>query len=73
MALLDVFYIPTPVSLAVVATIITVSITASLIATRGQGRHEVEATPAGAFRIATDEELAEAEPVFGRARELTRT
>lgn len=73
MALLDVFYIPTPVSLAVVATIITVSITASLIATRGQGRHEVEATPAGSFRVATDEELAEAEPVFRRSRELTRT
>lgn len=73
MALLDVLYIPTPVSLAVVATIITVSITASLIATRGQGRHEVEATPAGAFRVATDEELAAAEPVFGRSRELTRT
>ena len=73
MALLDVLYIPTPVSLAVVAAIITVSIVASLIATRGEGRHEVEAAPAGAFRVASEVELASAEPVFRRSRPLTRT
>ncbi|AQP52041.1 TerC family protein [Tessaracoccus flavescens] len=66
MLLLDVLYIPTTISLAVVASIITVSIVASLRATRGQGRREVQAESAGAFRIATDEELAAVEPVFGR-------
>ncbi|MBD7956855.1 TerC family protein [Microbacterium sp. Sa4CUA7] len=66
MMLLDVFYIPTTVSLAVVATIITVSIVWSLRATRGQGRREVVTEAAGAFRIATDEELADAETLFPR-------
>ncbi|WP_405218614.1 TerC family protein [Agrococcus sp. Ld7] len=66
MALLDVFYIPTTVSLAVVALIITVSIGASLIATRGQGRRPVEATAAGSFRVATEEEIAELESVGRR-------
>ena len=66
MLLLDVLYIPTTISLAVVATIITVSIVASLRATRGQGRREVQTEAAGAFRLASDEELAAAEPVFRR-------
>ena len=66
MLLLDVFYIPTTISLAVVVVIITVSIVASLRATRGQGRREVYTEAAGAFRIATDEELAAIEPVFLR-------
>ncbi|KGJ74473.1 integral membrane protein TerC [Cryobacterium roopkundense] len=66
MLLLDVFYIPTTISLAVVVTIITVSITTSLRATRGQGRREVQTEAAGAFRIATVEELAAVEPVFRR-------
>jgi tellurite resistance protein TerC len=66
MLLLDVFYIPTTISLAVVVTIITVSIVASLRATRGQGRREVHTEAAGAFRIATDEELAAVEPIFHR-------
>ncbi|GAA0492819.1 TerC family protein [Microbacterium aurantiacum] len=66
MLLLDVLYIPTTVSLAVVATIITVSIVVSLRATRGQGRRAIETEAAGAFRIATPEEEAEAEPVFRR-------
>ncbi len=68
MLLLDVLYIPTPVSLAVVATIIAVSIVASLRATRGQGRRTVEADPAGAFRVASDEEVAALEPVLRRRR-----
>ena len=66
MALLDVVKIPTLVSLAVVAVIIAVAITASLIATRGQGRREIEVESAGAFRLATEEEMAELEPVWRR-------
>lgn len=70
MLLLDVFYIPTTVSLAVVVTIITVSIVASLRATRGQGRRAVQADAAGAFRVATDDELAAVEPVFRSRRRV---
>ncbi|TFC94663.1 MULTISPECIES: TerC family protein [Cryobacterium] len=67
MLLLDVFYIPTTVSLGVIALIIAVSVVLSLRATRGQGRREVEAAPAGSFREATAEELAEMEPVWRRS------
>ena len=61
----DLFYIPTTISLAVVATIITVSVLASLRATRGQGRQvaQVGGTP---FRVASSEEIAELQPVWGR-------
>ncbi|TFD62002.1 tellurium resistance protein TerC [Cryobacterium sp. Hh7] len=67
MLLLDVLYIPTTMSLAVVVTIITVSIVASLRVTRGQGRREVHTEAVGVFRSATDEELAAVEPVFRRS------
>ncbi|MCR8670531.1 TerC family protein [Agrococcus sp. HG114] len=67
MALLDVLYIPTLVSLAVVAAIIATSIGLSLLATRGQGRRAVTAAPAGAFRVASDEEIAELEPLLRRS------
>ncbi|WP_169582081.1 MULTISPECIES: TerC family protein [Microbacterium] len=71
MLLLDVLYIPTTVSLTVVATIITISIVASLRATRGQGRREVQTESAGAFRIATPEEIAAAEPLLRRRARTT--
>ncbi|MDJ0348956.1 TerC family protein [Cryobacterium sp. PH29-G1] len=70
MLLLDVFYIPTTISLAVVAAIITVSIVTSLRSTRGQGRREVQTEAAWAFRIATHEELAAVESVFRRRRRV---
>lgn len=73
MALLDVLYIPTLVSLTVVALTIGVSIAASLFATRGQARTAVVADPAGSFRIATAAELAEAEPLVRRRRALERS
>lgn len=66
MLLLDVYKIPTSVSLAVVALIITVSIVASLRATRGQSRHEIVVENAPPFRIASEEEMAAAEPLFGK-------
>ncbi|WP_404313249.1 TerC family protein [Agrococcus terreus] len=68
MALLDVLYIPTLVSLGVVATVIAVSIGASLVRTRGQGRREVVAQPAGAYRTASAEELAQLEPLVRRRK-----
>ncbi|GAA3512962.1 TerC family protein [Georgenia daeguensis] len=60
---IDLFYIPTSISLAVVAVIITTSIVASLRATRGQGRREPPA-PASPFRVATEEELAASAPAW---------
>lgn len=58
---IDLYYIPTWISLLVIATILTVAITASLRATRGQGRRPVEAV--SPFRLATEAEIAALEPV----------
>ena len=69
----DVYYIPTPVSLAVIATILTVSIVTSLRATRGQGRHAVTVPTTAPFRIASDEELELVEPLWRRPRTARRT
>jgi tellurite resistance protein TerC len=69
MLLLDVLYIPTTISLAVVACIIGVSIIASVRATRGQGRHQVVAESAGPFSSATADEIAALEPVFAVAKD----
>ncbi len=63
---IDVYYIPTTVSLAVITTILAVSVWASLRATRGQGRRAVQAPAAPPFRVATEEEVAEVEPLWRR-------
>lgn len=65
---IDVFYIPTTVSLAVVSTIITVSIIASLRATRGQGRQGLPAPSDPPFRVATEAEDAAIQPVWRSPR-----
>ncbi|HST72883.1 TerC family protein [Kocuria sp. U4B] len=65
---IDVFYIPTSISLAVVATIITVSILASLAATRGAGRRALPTPADPPFRVATAAEDAALEPVWPRRR-----
>ncbi|WP_409331627.1 TerC family protein [Trujillonella humicola] len=62
----DLFYIPTPVSLAVIATILGVSVALSLRATRGQGRRAIQSPTAPPFRTATDDELAALEPLWRR-------
>ena len=62
----DLFYVPTSVSLAVISLIISVSIAASLRATRGQGRRAVEASSAPPFRTATEDELAALQPLWSR-------
>jgi tellurite resistance protein TerC len=51
---IDVVYIPTAISLAVVATIIAVSIGLSLRATRGQGRRPAD-EPVGPFAVRDEE------------------
>ncbi len=62
----DLFYVPTAVSLAVISLIIGISIAASLRATRGQGRRAVQAPAAPPFRIASEDELATLQPVWSR-------
>ena len=64
----DLFYVPTTVSLAVIATVLTVAVVASLRATRGQGRRALAAPEDVPFRTATEQELAELEPVWRRSR-----
>jgi tellurite resistance protein TerC len=62
----DLLYVPTTVSLAVITTILGVSIVASLRATRGQGRRAIESPVAPPFRVASDEETAALGPVWRR-------
>ena len=68
----DLFYIPTTVSLAVIATILTVSIVTSLRATRGQGRRSLEPPADPPFRTASDEELVLVEPLWRRPNRSSR-
>ncbi|WP_299951136.1 TerC family protein [uncultured Modestobacter sp.] len=68
----DLFYVPTTVSLAVIATIIGVSVAASLRATRGQGRVPVATGAAAPFRVASAEETAALEPTWRRPAAGTR-
>lgn len=64
----DLFYVPTTISLAVIVTILTVAVVASLRATRGQGRHGPPAPPVPPFRVADDVETAEYTSVWRRRR-----
>ncbi|MEH6380921.1 MAG: tellurium resistance protein TerC, partial [Dietzia cercidiphylli] len=64
---IDVFYIPTAISLAVIATILAVSVVASLRATRGQEAQGLPTPAEPPFRVATAEEDAALEPLW-RAR-----
>ena len=66
---IDVYYIPTPISLAVITTILATSILASLIATRGQGPQDPPAPAVPPFRNATAEELNVLQPLWpGKGR-----
>lgn len=63
---IDVFYIPTPISLAVVTLILGVSVIASLIATRGQARRVAPAPENPPFRTATPDEIAATTSIWKR-------
>ncbi|ADG73003.1 Integral membrane protein TerC [Cellulomonas flavigena DSM 20109] len=63
---IDVLYIPTTLSLAVVVTILAVSVAASLHATRGQGRRAVTAPTDPPFRVADEAETRALEPLLRR-------
>ena len=64
---IDVYYIPTPVSLAVITAILGVSIGASLIATRRTGPQDPPVPAEPPFRNATPEELDALEPLWIRS------
>ena len=66
MALHDVVKVPTTLSLSVIIGILAISVIASLIATRGQGRRDVSAPRAAIFRDATEEEMSEAGSLWRR-------
>ncbi|MBG6224763.1 tellurite resistance protein TerC [Arthrobacter sp. CAN_A2] len=68
---IDLYYIPTPVSLAIITTILAVAVVASLIRTRGQQRHEPPGPAVAPFRTAGQEEIAALEPLWGRRRGAT--
>ena len=62
----DVVYIPTVISLTVIATLIGGSVAASLYATRNGSRRAMSVPAEPPFRPATDEETAELEPTWRR-------
>ncbi|SNR71456.1 TerC family protein [Blastococcus mobilis] len=64
----DIFYVPTTVSLAVITVLIGGSIALSLRATRGQGRSALQPPADPPFRVATAEEEADLEPVRSSRR-----
>ena len=68
----DLYYVPTTLSLAVIATIIGTSVLLSLRATRGQGRRALQAPAAPPFRRATEAETAELEPIWPSSRRRDR-
>ncbi|HSO90324.1 MAG TPA: TerC family protein [Arthrobacter sp.] len=70
---IDIYYIPTPLSLAVIATILGVSIGVSLWATRGQGRKEPVGPAHSPFGTASAEEIADLEPLWRKRPDRTAT
>jgi tellurite resistance protein TerC len=68
---IDIFYIPTPISLAVIAAILSVSVAASLWATRGRGRQALPAPVRPPFGRASEEEMAALEPLWRRRSRST--
>lgn len=63
---IDIYYIPTAVSLAVIAAILSVSVAASLWATRGQERRPLPARDRAPFGTASPEDLEALEPLWRR-------
>lgn len=63
---IDLYYIPTPVSLAVVTAIIAASVVASLVATKGQPRPAPLAPTTAPFRRASEHEIARLQPLLQR-------
>lgn len=68
MALHDIYKVPTTLSLAVIILVIAISIIASLMKSKGEGRHEVEVENKRFFESATEQEIAQLEPLMKRRR-----
>ena len=68
MALHDFYKVPTTLSLAVIISVIAISIGASLWKTRGQAAHEVEVENKTVFETATEADFAKLEPVFRKKK-----
>lgn len=68
---IDVYYIPTAISLAVITAILTAAVVASLIRTRGRERQELPAPTTAPFRTASPEELDALQPLWKRGRKTT--
>lgn len=62
----DVYYIPTTVSLAVITLILGVSVVASIVATRGQPRRAAPVPENPPFRVADEAEMAAVSSVWHR-------
>jgi tellurite resistance protein TerC len=67
---IDLYYIPTSISLAVITTIIGVSVWLSLRATRGQARRALAPPATPPFHVATEAETAALDPVWRRRRSV---
>jgi tellurite resistance protein TerC len=63
----DIVYVPTAISLAVITTILGVSVAASILATRGQARQAMTVPERTPFRVATEEEMAVTTSIWRRA------
>ncbi len=68
MSLHDIYKVPTTISLAVIILIISTAVIASLIKTKGQGRHEAEVGNKRFFESATEEEIAQLQPLIRRRK-----
>lgn len=63
MFLHDIYKVPTTASLAVIISVIAISVIASLLKTKGEGRHDAEVENKISFEFATEAEIAALEPV----------
>jgi len=70
---IDVFYIPTTISLGVVTSILAISVMASMIATRGQARRAIATPEHPPFRVATEQELATTTSIWRRPSAMSPT
>jgi tellurite resistance protein TerC len=68
MMLHDIYKVPTTLSLAVIILVIATAVIASLIKSRGQGRHEVEVENKRFFESASAEDWAKVEPLVKRKK-----
>ena len=62
------FKMPTTISLAVIILVITISVVASLIKTKGEGAHAIEVPNKQVFEFATQDEIDSLEKTYRKAR-----